>query len=71
MLLIKMTGKTGGKENVIFHTGILKFFIYFWLHWVFVAARRLSLAVQAGAILCCSMQASHCGGFSLWWLLSL
>ena len=59
-----MTGKTGGKESVIFHIGIKKNFIYFWLHWVFVAARRLSLVVRAGAILCCSTQASHCGGFS-------
>ncbi len=31
-------------------------FIYFWLHWVFVAARGLSL--------CCGPRASHCGGFS-------
>ena len=46
------------------HIGIKNFLIYFWLHWVFVAARWLSLVVQAGAILYCSVQASHCGGFS-------
>ena len=35
----------------------LFFKIYFWLHWVFVAACRLSLVVSMG--------------FSLWWLLLL
>ena len=38
--------------------------IYFWLHWVFVAARGLSLVAESGATLCCSARASHCGGFS-------
>ena len=33
-------------------------FVYFWLHWVFVAARRLSLAAASR-------------GYSLWWLLLL
>ena len=37
-------------------------FIYFWLHWVFVAAHGLSLV--AGATLRCGVQASHCSGFS-------
>ena len=32
-------------------------FVYFWLHWVFVAAHRLSLVA--------------CVGFSFWWLLLL
>ena len=41
-------------------------FIYFWLHWVFVAARRLSLvAGREGYSLL------RCRGFSLWWLLLL
>ena len=40
-------------------------FIYFWLCWVFVAARRLSLVVvSGGATLRCGAWASHCGGFS-------
>ena len=43
-------------------------FIYFWLHWVFIAARglarRLSLVAAMGATLFCSARASHCGGFS-------
>ena len=41
-------------------------FIYFWLRWVFVAARRLSLvAVSRGYSLL------RCAGFSMWWLLLL
>ena len=39
-------------------------FIYFWLHWVSVAARGLSLVAASGAILRCSARASHCSGFS-------
>ena len=41
-------------------------FIYFWLCWVFVAVRRLSLvALSRGYSLL------RCVGFSLWWLLLL
>ena len=40
--------------------------IYFWLYWVFVAARGLSLvAASRGYSLL------RCSGFSLWWLLLL
>ena len=40
-------------------------FIYFWLRWVFVNVRGLSLvAASRGATLRCAAQASHCGGFS-------
>ena len=39
-------------------------FIYFQLHWIFVAVHRPSPVVEAGASLCCSAQASHCSGFS-------
>ena len=46
----------------------LKVFIYlkkfFWLHWIFVAARGLSLVAASGATLGCGAHASHCGGFS-------
>ena len=35
-------------EGMIF---IFIFFIYFWLHWVFVAARRLSLVAVSGGLL--------------------
>ena len=41
-------------------------FIYFWLCWVFVAEGGLSLVAVSGATLCCSVQASHCGGFSFY-----
>ena len=33
-------------------------FIYVWLHWVFIAARGLSLVAANGATLHCSAQAS-------------
>ena len=39
-------------------------FIYFWLHWVLVAACRLSLVVANVATLHCGAWASHCSGFS-------
>ena len=41
-------------------------FIYFWLHWVFVAARRLSLVVASGGY-----SSLPCAGFSLQWLILL
>ena len=40
--------------------------IYFWLHWVFVAAHRLSLLEVSGVY-----SSLQCTGFSLWWLLLL
>ena len=42
----------------------LIFFFSFWLRWVFVAARRLSLVAVSGATLRCGAWASSCGGFS-------
>ena len=39
-------------------------FIYFWLRWVLVAARGLSLVVASGATVRHGARASHCGGFS-------
>ena len=41
-------------------------FIYFWLCWVFVAARGLSLVAVSGGY-----SSLQCAGFSLRWLLSL
>ena len=38
-------------------------FIYFWLYWVFVAARGLSLVATSGGY-----SSLFCVGFSLWWL---
>ena len=40
--------------------------IYFWLRWVFVAARGLSLVAASGGY-----SFLWCAGFSLWWLLLL
>ena len=45
---------------------LISLFIYFWLCWVFVAARRLSLVVASG-----DYSSLWCTGFSLWWLLLL
>ena len=39
-------------------------FIYFWLHWVFFAARELSLVAASGGY-----SSLRCAGFSLRWLL--
>ena len=60
------------KDCFLLYVGVNKLcffvfcFIYFWLRWVFVAARRLSLVAASGG--CASLQ---CVGFSLRWLLSL
>ena len=37
---------------------------YFWLRWVFVVARGLSLVAASRATLPCGTWASHCSGFS-------
>ena len=51
--------------NVFFFVSFFNKFIYFWLHWVFVAARGLfSSRGERGAALHYGTQASHCGGFS-------
>ena len=42
------------------------FFNFFWLCWVFVAARRLSLVEASGGY-----SSLQCSAFSLWWLLLL
>ena len=60
------------KKKITRHTLFLFFislfilFIYFWLCWVFVAARGLSLVVARGAY-----SLLRCPGFSLRWLLLL
>ena len=41
-------------------------FIYFWLHWVFIAARGLSLVAASGG-----QSSLQCAGLSLQWLLLL
>ena len=44
----------------------INLFIYFWLHWVFIAACRFSLFVASGGY-----SLLQCVGFSLRWLLLL
>ena len=41
-------------------------YVYFWLHWVFFAAHRLSLVAASG-----DYSSLRCMGFSLQWLLLL
>ena len=54
--------------NIGVHVSFFFFnlFIYFWLHWVFVTVRRLSLVVVSGGY-----SLLRCMGFSLRWLLLL
>ena len=47
-----------------FFINLFILFIYFWLRWVFVVVRGLSLVAVSRATLPCSARASHCGGFS-------
>ena len=42
----------------------INLFIYFWLHWVFIAVHRLSLVAASRGTLHCGARASHCSGFS-------
>ena len=42
------------------------YLFYFWLCWVFIAARGLSLVAVSGGY-----SSLRCAGFSLWWLLLL
>ena len=49
-----------------FKINLFILFIYYWLCWVFVAARRLSLVVASGGY-----SSLWCTGFSLRWLLLL
>ena len=57
-------GKTFAQ--IFFFLNKVIYFIYFWLPWVFVAARGLSLFVASGCY-----SSLWCVGFSLWWLLLL
>ena len=51
--------------NFFFFFFLINFF-FFWLHWVFVAAHGLSLAVASRGYF-----SLRCAGFSLQWLLLL
>ena len=66
-LCFQIAGKSVFKILII--TELIFFFInlvYFWLHWVFVAARGLSLIAASGGY-----SSFRCTGFSLQWLLLL
>ena len=58
--------KVIGKKWIFFNINLFILFIYFWLCWVFVAARRLSLVVASEGY-----SSLQCAGFSLQWLLLL
>ena len=49
-----------------FFINLFILFIYFWLHWVFVATHGLSLVAASGGY-----SSLRCAGFSLRWLLLL
>ena len=53
-------------EEVFLFVFLINLFIYFWLHWVFVAVRGLSLVAESGG-----SSSLRCAGFSLRWLLLL
>ena len=44
--------------------GFFQSYFYFWLPWVFIALSGLSLVVMSRSHSFCSVQASHCNGFS-------
>ena len=50
----------------LFKKNLFFYFIYFWLHWVFVVACGLSLVATSGGY-----SSLQCAGFSLRWLLLL
>ena len=58
----------GNQDSQLIYLFLKKFilFIYFWLHWVFIAARGLSLVAADGGY-----PSLRCVGFSLRWLLLL
>ena len=57
--------RTGGSSCILFFFKLLTLFI-FWLRWVFVAVRGLSLVAASGGY-----SSLWCAGFSLRWLLLL
>ena len=66
--MILCSSSLNGLRQCMFLGFLNKFiyFIYFWLHWVFVAVRGLSLVAVSGGY-----SSLQCVGFSLWWLLFL
>ena len=68
LVVVRVEGRT--IYLFIYYFLKINIFIYlfnlFWLRWVFVAARGLSLVVASGGY-----SLLWCAGFSLWWLLLL
>ena len=69
--LLLMPLKIGKVSNIIYlflflKTNLFIIFIYFWLHWVFVAARGFSLVAASGGY-----SLLWCSGFSSQWILLL
>ena len=60
---VRLSGNIPQLLDVLVFFGV---FIYFWLHWVFVAVRGLSLVAASGGY-----SSLRCTGFSLQWLLLL
>ena len=60
------SGGSTEEDRLLFFFFNFYLFIYFWLHWFFVAARGLSLVAASGGY-----SSLRCTGFSLWWLLLL
>ena len=66
LLFIAVRGLLIAVASLFFFNKCIFFFIYFWLRWVFVAARGLSLVAASEG--CSSLR---CMGFSLRWILLL
>ena len=66
LMLYLIIGYFLQKSTDFFSFNLFILFIYFWLCWVFVAARRLSLVVVSRGY-----SSLQCTGFSLRWLLLL
>ena len=63
-LLCSLLPSSEELENRLLEKVETTLFIYFWLCWVFIAARGLSLAEVSGGY-----SSLWCAGFSLQWLL--
>ena len=61
--MYRLTSFLYGPHRILFRFKLIYLFIYFWLHWVFVAAHGLSLVVASG-----DYSLLRCMGFSLRWL---
>ena len=64
--IVPFTEHWQSRCNIILFLKKINLFNYFWLHWVFVAARGLSLVAASGGY-----SSLRCAGFLLLWLLLL